>query len=63
MIEVEKKMFRKLKTIFQLEDPFPDANQLHFSRDSKRRYGSWMMAWIDRMYLFLVPRNITRVSL
>ena len=50
--ELEKGIFEELKGTFQLVDPFPAANRIRFSWDSKRRDGSRVMARLDRTYSF-----------
>ena len=62
MTETEKRIFKELKDAFQLEDPFPASNRIHFSWDSKRQFGSRVIAHLDKSYSFGMNGAITSGS-
>ena len=62
MTKMEKRIFEELKEAFQLEDPFPASNRIHFTWDSKRQDGSRVMAHLDRSYSFGMNGAITSGS-
>ena len=60
--KMEKRLFKELKENFQLEDPFPAYNRIHFSWDSRRQDGSRIIARLDRTYSFSLPGSVTAGS-